>query len=149
MDVLTAAGVVVDTQKIHACACGYRTTADRMFNPNRKYTEGKLVVFCGVCAKRAHREGVFLYRLSSTLTMDARRRVREFGQTSILASILKKQREEKERSDKTEPKRQPATPSRSLLSPTINLTLRQDILQTRDINRQEVAIDQEKLPQLS
>lgn len=99
MDVLTAAGVVVDTQKIHACTCGYCATADRMFNPNRKYTEGKLVVFCGKCAKRANQEGIFLYRLSSTLAMDARRRVREFGQTSILASILKKQREEKERSD--------------------------------------------------
>lgn len=96
--VLASVGAVVDSREIHTCSsCRFRATADRMFNPSRKFTDGKLVVFCRKCAKSAVKEGITLYRLSVTLAMDAERKVREFNRNSIFTAIARKQREEEER----------------------------------------------------
>ena len=95
--VLASVGAVVDSREIHACnSCRFRATADRMWNPSRKFTDGKLVVFCRQCAKSAVKEGVTLYRLSVTLAMDAERKAQSFNRTSIFAAIARKQREEEE-----------------------------------------------------
>ena len=96
--VLASVGAVVDSREIHTCnSCRFRATADRMWNPSRKFTDGKLVVFCRQCAKGAVQEGITLYRLSGTLLIDAERKARSFNSTSIFAAIARKQREEEER----------------------------------------------------
>ena len=86
-------GAVVDTQKLHTCtSCGFRGTADRMLNLNRRFTNGQLHIFCRKCARSCPKE-LTLYRLDATLKRDAERKREELGARSIFAKALAHKRE--------------------------------------------------------
>lgn len=61
---------------LYACSiesCGFKATADRMWNLDRRATGSKLVILCGRDAHAARERGLKAFRLAETLRRDAER----------------------------------------------------------------------------
>ena len=56
--------------------CGFKAPAERMWNLDRKETNGKLVILCGKDAHTARERGLKAYRFAETLRRDAERQAK-------------------------------------------------------------------------
>jgi len=69
--------------------CGVTSTADRMWNLDRKHTEnGETVILCGKHGYEARKtHGLKTYRLSETLELDARREAQSLATSQFFLAF--------------------------------------------------------------